>query len=71
MVSTILVPLIIAGILGGIALWSDQRVTASALTEHKSAEEARLSELKTDIRALRDEIRGDLESIRLAVERKK
>ncbi len=67
----IVIPLILSAVIGGLTLWSDQKVTASALAEHKAAEESRLSELRADIRSLRDELRSDIQNLRQAVERKR
>ena len=67
----VITALCIGAVFGGVTAWSDGRITAAELANHKSAEEARLAELKTDIRSLRDELRGDLQDIRQAVERRR
>lgn len=64
-------PLLIVGILGGIALTADQKVQAYALAEHKQAEDARLSEIRSDVRLLRDEMRAELQNIRQALDRRR
>jgi hypothetical protein len=64
---SIITALVIAGILGGITLYSDQKVTSNALAEHKVSEEMRLQDLKIELRSFRDELRGDLSEIRQAV----
>lgn len=71
LVARIGLPLLLVGILGGVALNTRAELTAAALAEHKQAEEARLTELKADIRALRDELRSDLQNIRLALDRRR
>ena len=70
--------LAVTAILGGIAAWSDGRITAAtlaeqraALIEHKTQEEKRLNDLSAEIRALGAEMRIELKEIRQAVERKR
>lgn len=71
LVAKIVIPLVVAGILGGLALNTRQELTEARLDEHKAAEEQRLSDLKAQVTALRDEIRIELRELRQAVERRR
>ena len=73
----VMAALAVTSIIGGIAAWSDGRITAATLAEqrqafveHKATEQQRLNELSVEIKALRDEMRIELREIRQAVERR-
>lgn len=78
LMTRVVAALAIASILGGLAAWSDGRITAATLAEqrqafveHKATEQQRLNELSIEMRALRDEMRVELRELRQAVERKR
>lgn len=71
LVGKVVIPLVIGGILGGLALNTRQEVTANSLAEHKVAEEQRLRELKDQLTSLRVEFLVELRELRQAVERRR
>lgn len=78
--SKILLPLVVAGIMGGIYTWADGRITATELQTHKQSAERKMDELGRDLALgqnqlrqemaeMRKEIKDDLKDLSQAVQR--